>query len=143
MLTNELRLGNWIFSKIHKHPIQVQGIRRNGDIDITQPKDAVDTYSDSTNFEPLYLNSDRIKILEQKGILRKKPKTKNHYNFQGATTTYFLVNINNEEEENCFIAILNPNLPEGYSRVTRPFVSVHKLQNAFYTIYDKELQINF
>jgi len=135
--TNELRVGNWIYSKVYNKPMQVSGVYNNGDIDITKDIDPIDRREESKNFEPLLLNDEVISILESRSLLVRE---KNLFYFPGNRTTFFLVHL--EDETNFLIGMIDTDLPEGYRRITRPFTEMHKLQNAYFMIYDKEFNCN-
>ncbi len=134
--SKELKKGNWIWNKIFNRPIIVEGIRRNGEIDITQVTDNVDTYCDANNFDPFELSKEVIDSLIQNGIL-SPPQKENIHLFSGRSATYALIY---DYDNYYFIALL---LKGEIYRITRPFNSVHKLQNAFNVIYDDYLPLRF
>jgi len=133
----ELKIGNWIWSNLQNRPIKVEGIKRTGEIDITKLTDPIDSFSDPTNFLPIPLHEETIKILIRKKIINPLNKNGFHF-FTSKSAVYGLVpdiNINHY-----YIGLFIRG--ETY-RITRPFNSLHKLQNAYNIIYDERLELSF
>jgi hypothetical protein len=132
----ELRIGNTVYIPETKTPIIVRGISEQGFI-IT--KNEFNEYENVSleQTEPLILTQNYIDKLLNHGIILNIDNN-NIFHFAGLTATYFLVY--DEDEENFFIGMIDTELPEKYRRITRPFIEFHKLQNAYYTIYNKELK---
>lgn len=140
----ELRIDNIVFNDKLNKQIEICGIIKDKHIlTIGNTIDEFDEFG-GDDISPIILDQETINKLENNSIIQfhKTNKQGDHiYYFNGQTATYFLVYDN--KSPSFFIGMIDVNLPEGYRRLTKPFYSLHRLQNAFYTIYDKELKSFF
>ena len=130
----ELRIGNVVSSDKLEKTVKVCGTSQEGFILVDNDSGTLEKI-DKDQISPLDLNENTIQLLQRKSIITESG---NLYYFNGLRTTYFLVY--DDQEANFFMGMIDTNLPEGYRRLTRPFSTFHKLQNAFYVIFDRELK---
>ncbi|WP_312391118.1 hypothetical protein [Chryseobacterium sp.] len=131
----ELRIGNCVINKKTKKIIEIIGL---------SDLNTVEFYNNGTRFslkndeiEPIPLDDHLANQLVNIGILSKDNSKKDEFYFSGNNSTYALVY--DRSNESYYIGLSATDNISAYSRISRPFYQYHKLQNAYYTVYNKEL----
>ncbi|MCY1662757.1 hypothetical protein [Chryseobacterium sp. SL1] len=132
----ELRIGNCVINKKANKIIEITGL---SDLNIVEfCKNGKRLTLKNDEIEPIPLDEFLVNQLVDKGILSKDNSKKDEFFFPSNNSTYALVYDRNDESY--YIGLSATDNISAYSRISRPFYQYHKLQNAYYTVYNKEIR---
>lgn len=132
----QLRIGNFIISKPLNKIIEVTGISNQNYIEYEDRGNRLKV--SAKDVFPIDLKDDIIKQLVNAEIIFADHGRKDVFFFPGKTTTYGLVY--DSEKEEYYIGLSANDGNKEYMRLTRTFFEYHKLQNAYYVVYDTEIK---
>lgn len=130
----ELRIGNCVINKKTKKIIEIIGLSDLNIVEFYNNGKRLKLKNDE--IEPIPLDDFLVNQLVDIGILNKD--NSDEFFFTGNKSTYALVY--DRSDESYYIGLSTTDNISPYSRISRPFYQYHKLQNAYYTVYNKELR---
>lgn len=131
----ELRIGNCVINKKTKTIIEIKGLSDLNTVEFYNNGKRLTLKND--DIEPIPLDDLLTNQLVDIGILSKDNSKKDEFFFPGNNSTYALVYDRNDDSY--YMGLSATDKISAYSRISRPFYQYHKLQNAYYTVYNKEL----